>query len=347
MRLAARMELKSGMILGEDVIHQGNVVFKADTVLDDHIIERLKRYSIMAVTIKEPIDLATTKYEKLRLSQGFKAFEQQYNKELFFFKKKMISFISNGEKLAEEDLLKIYYDLSKYLPNSNSLLDYLYCMLPNEDELTFNQLLSSALLAGTMADWLSMNEESRKTMILCGFYYDIGKALLPYQILWKPEKLTNEEFEIVRQHPVKGYDLIKNLNIRQEVKNCVLMHHEKIDGSGYPYHLEGNILDKYTKYITIVDAYIAMASPRSYRAALSPLQIIEIFEKDLHKFDPELMIPIIKHIAEAQIGNNVTLSDGTKWEVFLLNPIKYSRPMLRNDKNEIINLLEHPELDYA
>lgn len=347
MKVTARMALKPGDILGEDVIYQGNIIYAADTELDDFIIERLKRYSIMAVTIKEPVDFAKTKYEKLRYDDDFKAFEREYAKSLFVFKRKMIGFLQTGNKLDENELLNIYYHLAKYIPNPTKLMDYLYTMLPNEDELTFNQLLSSGLFAGMLADWLSMNEESRKTLILCGFYYDIGKTALPYQILWKPDKLTPQEFEMIKQHPIAGYDLVKNLNIRQDVKNCVLMHHEKLDGSGYPYHLEGDAIDKYTRYIAIVDAYIAMASPRSYRKALNPLQIVGIFEKDVYKFDAELLIPVMKRIADAQIGNIVRLTDESEWEVFVIHPEKMSRPLLRNDKNEVLDLMEHPELDFA
>jgi len=347
MKLAARMAIKPGEVLAQDVEYQGEVIFKADTVLDDHIIKRLARYSIMAVMIKEPVDFAKTRYEKLQYDENFKSFEKKYNEMLLYFKKKMNRFVDTRVKISEEELLKIYYDMAEYIPSGATLLDYLYTMLPNEDELTYNQLLSSALLAGAFADWLSMNEEGRKTMILCGFYYDIGKLTLPYQLLWKPEKLTDFEFDMIKSHPVVGYDMVKHQNLSQAVKNCVLMHHEKIDGSGYPYHLSGDAIDKYTRYIMIVDAYIAMASPRSYRKALTPLQILGNFERDIDKFDAELLLPIMKRIADAQIGNHVTLSDGTQWEIFIIHPQKFSRPLLKNDNNEFLDLMEYPNLDFA
>ena len=62
--------------------------------------------------------------------------------------------------------------------------------MPSEDELTYTQGLNAALLAGAFADWLSLSEEEKNTLILCGFYYDIGKLQLPYELLWKPGKLT-------------------------------------------------------------------------------------------------------------------------------------------------------------
>ena len=81
--------------------------------------------------------------------------------------------------------------------------------MPSEDELTYTQGLNAALLAGTFADWLSMSEEEKNTLILCGFYYDIGKLQLPYELLWKPGKLTeflNGLADLIRkEHDKKGY----------------------------------------------------------------------------------------------------------------------------------------------
>lgn len=346
MKIVARMELKPGMVLGEGVFYQDRCIFPTDTVLDDEIIGKLKRYSIMCVTIKENIDLATTRYEKIRYDVKFQNFEKAFSSALLQFKHLMKEFLQTKNKIEDDKLLQIYYDLYTYIPSGSVMLDYLYTMMPSEDELTYTHCLSSALLSGTLADWLSMNEESRKTLILCGFYYDIGKLLLPYQLLWKPGKLTPEEYETVKQHTIIGYDLIKNLNIRQHVKNAVIMHHERIDGSGYPFHLNASTIDIYARYMAIVDAYIAMAAPRSYRAALTPLQIIGNFEKNIDKYDAELLLPIMKRIADAQIGNHVVLENGSEWEVFIIHPMTLSRPLLKNKENEFYDLAEHPEMAF-
>ena len=73
--------------------------------------------------------------------------------------------------------------------------------------------------------------------------------------------------------------MVKNLNMNQHVKNSVIMHHERLDGTGYPYRLNELTIDKYARYMAIIDAYVAMASPRSYRSAFTPLSILADFEK--------------------------------------------------------------------
>ena len=177
------------------------------------------------------------------------------------------------------------------------------------------------------------------------FTADIGKLQLPYELLWKPGKLTEEEFKIIKTHPVVGYTSVRNQDLNEHVKNAVIMHHERLDGSGYPYHMSGQKIDVYARYMAIIDAYIAMASPRTYRNALTPLQILGNFEKSLDKYDVDLLMPIMKRIADAQIGTNVQLNDGSVWEVLIIHPNKFSRPILKNEKNEFVDLLQRTDLE--
>lgn len=347
MKTITKMELKPGMIIGEAVIDKGKILFEAGTKVDSRIIERLNRHSVLCVTIKEDIDLATTHYEKIRFNENFKAFEKTYAILLSQYKAEMKLFLYSGTKPADSVLLGIYNELYSYISSGAVLLDYLYNMMPNEDELTYTHSLNVALLAGTFADWLGMDEEAKNTLILCGFYYDIGKLRLPYEILWKPGKLTDDEYELVKNHTVIGYMMVRNQALNEHVKNAVIMHHERLDGSGYPYHISGSNIDVYARYIAIADAYIAMASPRAHRNALTPLQILGNFEESLRKYDVELLLPLMKRIADAQIGTHIQLDDGSVWEVLIIHPNKFSRPILRNDKNEFLDLMERTDMEIS
>lgn len=169
--------------------------------------------------------------------------------------------------------------------------------------------------------------------------------MLPYELLWKSEKLTPEEYKQIQTHPVVGYSLIRALPLDNHVKNAVIMHHERLDGSGYPYHMKGQKIDVFARYIAIVDAYIAMASPRSYRMAFTPLQILGNFEQNITKFDTELLLSVMRRIADAQIGSRIQTNDGRVWEVILIHPHKLSRPILKNDDNQLLDLCEYPELE--
>ncbi len=344
MKSVARMELTPGMILGEDVIHQNNILFPKDTVLTESIIERLNRYSIMCVTIMEDADFAKTHFEKVRVKEHFKVFEMKHTHNLFMFKKSLSSFLSNGQLVNSELLLAIYNDIASTYSSGSELLDFLYNLMPNEDELTYTHCLNSALLAGAFADWVKLSPEETKKLILCCFYYDIGKLRIPYNIMWKPGKLTPEEYEYVKIHTIIGYHSLNITNIDKDIKDAVLMHHERMDGSGYPNKLVGHDISVYARYIAIIDTYIAMASPRSYRSALTPLQIMEHFEKNLEKYDTELLLPLMKRISDAQIGKTIQLNDDSVWEIFIIHPTRMAHPILKNDEGQILDMNTRPDL---
>lgn len=344
MKSVAISEFTSGMVLGEDIFYQGEVLYHKDTVLNTTIIERLKRYSIMCATVMENVDFVTTHYEKIHFNEDFRNFEKRHTENLLRYKQLMHNFLAGGQLIPDEELFAIYDNMYSTYTYSSELLDFLYNLTPNEDELTYNHCLNSALLAGTLADWVRMPEDEKRLLILCGFYYDIGKLKLPYEILWKPDKLTDDEYQLVKKHPVIGYALLKNTPVDEHIKNAVIMHHERMDGTGYPYHMKTTKIDVYARYIAMIDTYIAMASPRSYRSAYTPLQILGHFQSSLFKYDMEIMIPLMKHIGDAQIGTMVQLNDGSAWEVFIINPTSYARPLLKNEKNEFLNLHDYPDL---
>ncbi len=345
MKAIARMELYPGMILGEDVISQGNVLFPAGTVLTQNNIDRLKRCSVLVCTIMEDIDLASTHYEKLRCSQDFKLFEEKHGKNLIRCRHLMNDFVNEGKLIPEKLLLAIYSDMRSTYANGSVLLDYLYNLMPNEDELTINHSLNSSLLAGAFAEWMEISDLDKKNLVLAGFYYDIGKLKIPYDLLWHPGKLTEEEFETVKRHTAIGWSMINSLGLDPKIEDAVLTHHERMDGSGYPTHAKGDNIGIYARYLAIVDTYLAMASPRPHRSALTPLQIIGHFERNIAQYDAEILVPLMKRIADAQIGSSVVLNDESVWDVVLIHPDRFSRPVLKNSKDQALDLLEHPELE--
>ena len=133
MKSAARMALKSGMILGEDVIYQDNILYAKDTVLTDAIIERLNRYSIMCVTVMEDIDFAKTHFERVRYKDDFKLFEKKHTQNLFLYKKLIGTFLATGQLVRPELLLAIHNDLASTYSGGSELLDFLYNLMPKNE----------------------------------------------------------------------------------------------------------------------------------------------------------------------------------------------------------------------
>ncbi|MCR5671809.1 MAG: HD domain-containing protein [Butyrivibrio sp.] len=347
MKAVARMELKPGMVTADDILNYKNeIIVTANTKITDTIIEKLARQSIMVVPIKEDIDFATTHFEKVRLSEGFKTFESTYNIYFPVYKNLVISSVNNRTPIKMEQLMEVYRNIIVCAKSGELLLDYLYNMLPGEDDMTHAHCLNSALIAGVFGTWLGLSNEDISLLIQCAFVYDIGKLSIPYQILWKPERLTSEEYRMVMRHTTIGYDFLKSLGTFDEhVLNAAAQHHERCDGSGYPRSLTDTEIDKFAKYIAIIDTYEAMTSPRSYRQKLNPFQIIANYENEgFVKYDYAAIKSILSHIANSQLGFNVQLSSGQIGEVILINEKALSRPLIKLGDNTLLDLSTNKQL---
>lgn len=122
--------------------------------------------------------------------------------------------------------------------------------------------------------------------------------------------------------------------------------HEKCDGSGYPMGLKSEDIPDFAKIITIADIYDAMTSSRIYRKALCPFHVVRDMEQDAFtKFDPKFSLPFLKNVATSYIGNNVKLSDGRTGEVVLINEHALSRPIVKCEGNEFVDLSKERNLE--
>lgn len=348
MKTVARMALKNGMVIGEDVYsYQNTLIYPKDTVVDEYVIARLARHSIMCVSIKEEIDYATTHFEKVRLSKEFQYFESAYNECMPIYRKIMTDFVERGVPVRMSRLMELYVKISSCARNGEQLLDFLYNMLPSEDDMTHAHCLNSALIAGVFGTWLSLSKEDIFLLIQCGFFYDIGKLKLPQELLWKPEKLNDLEFTKLKTHTMLGFDLLKDQNLNEHVIKATLMHHERCDGSGYPSRLRKDQIDIFAKYIAVIDAYEAMTSARTYRQSLNPFQVIANFERDGYvKYDESILRPILSRIASAQLGFTVRLTNDVEAEIIMINEEHLSRPLLKAGDQKI-DLAMQPDLDIA
>lgn len=120
--------------------------------------------------------------------------------------------------------------------------------------------------------------------------HDLGKIKIPKEIINKPDKLTDEEYEIIKYHPVASYEMIEDLSSFEDIKHIVRHHHERYDGKGYPDGLKGDEACLASKIVAVVDAYEAMTSTRSYRRALShEYAMSQLTKGSGTQFDPKVI----------------------------------------------------------
>jgi HD-GYP domain-containing protein (c-di-GMP phosphodiesterase class II) len=145
-----------------------------------------------------------------------------------------------------------------------------------------------AWLAGRLAIAAGMNEEQAERVRIAGIVHDVGKIGVPEVVLQKPGKLTEKEFDLIKQHPVIGHTILKDIAPLHDVLPGVLYHHERWQGGGYPEGIAGEEIPRLGRLLAVVDTFDAMSSARSYRPAIARDQVLsEIAACAGTQFDPE------------------------------------------------------------
>ena len=312
------------------------------------MIEHLKFYQIASVSIfpenhgdRNSSTMTAQRLEtysqRIRRSPEFQRFKTDYTKKVSFMKENINNFIVNDEDLNVDQLLDETLTLFGENSTTISMFDMLHNMRQIDDS-TYAHSVNVALICRLIGKWKNFSEKDMDTLTLCGLLHDIGKSKIPNEIIGKPGKLTDSEYEEIKKHPVIGYNLVKNLDIDQRIKNAVLLHHERFDGKGYPLGLTGNEIDDFTSIVSIADVYDAMTANRCYRDGLCPFEVIAIFEKEgLTQFNPKYILTFLDHIANTYINNEVLLSDGSSGKIVLINK-KLTRPTIQLDNGNFVNL---------
>ncbi len=142
-------------------------------------------------------------------------------------------------------------------------------LLESKDIYTANHSDNTATIAHHIAKALNLSEDEVANISMAAQLHDIGKVGIPNSIINKPDKLNDEEYEIIKTHPARSYDIIKDLESFNDIAEIVRHHHERIDGKGYPDGLKGDDFSLGAKIVAVADTFEAMTSDRPYRKALS------------------------------------------------------------------------------
>jgi HD-GYP domain-containing protein (c-di-GMP phosphodiesterase class II) len=330
----ATQSIKPGMVLYNDLYSPTKILlYKANTTLTPEIIQSLSEYNFSELVLSEPDEIDLPHYKYLHRSDEFKHFNEVYSANLSAFHKIMNN-LDTGIDLNIPKLLSLRDEVLDCVMNGEQLLDYFYNMMPDENEITFNHCFNCGLICYVFGEWLGLSEDDLDNLTVSGFLFDVGKAKISDNILWKPDKLTPEEFTQVQHHINYGYELIKGRKLPSHVVSVMLMHHERCDGSGYPAGLKEERIDPYALIAAIADTYEAMTHPRAQRLALTPFQAIRVFEEQGFEKYGSNAKTILTKIANMYVGRRVMLNRTLQGAISEINEDSLSRPtVLSNGKN--------------
>jgi HD-GYP domain-containing protein (c-di-GMP phosphodiesterase class II) len=184
--------------------------------------------------------------------------------------------------------------------------------LKTADDYTYMHSVAVCALMVALARTLNLDDKQTRDAGMSGLLHDLGKAMMPMEVLNKPGKLTDEEFAIIKSHPVEGHRLlVEGGTVSGVPLDVCLHHHEKIDGSGYPHRLKDENISMFAKMGAVCDVYDAITSNRPYKAGWDPAESIrKMTEWCTGHFDTRIFQAFVKSIGIYPVGSLVRLSSG-------------------------------------
>ncbi len=199
------------------------------------------------------------------------------------------------------------------------------------DDYTFAHSVNVCVLSLIVGMSLQYNDIQLRDLGTGALLHDIGKLSVPVEILNKPDKLTDEEFQVIKKHTLEGFNILRQCNTLN--RNSVFVaygHHEKFDGSGYPQGLKGKQTHEFARIVCIADVFDAMTSDRVYRKGIEPHKVIKhLIEMSNSYFDYEIVKKFIKNVLLYPPGSAVVLSTGEKAIVVKSDKSFPDRPIVR------------------
>ncbi len=312
MRFVALEKAKPGMVLGTDLYDlQGRIVIGHGSELTENYIKRLIEYGFSGVYIEDEyskdIVIETSISPQLR-QEGMRSIRNCDVDKCVEVAKEIVKELSDKESIC--------LDLAD---------------LRSFDDYTYAHSVNVAVLCCALGIGMDLKSIDLENLVTAGLLHDLGKLCIPPEILNKPSRLTQEEYQIMKSHPVRSFELLnKQYNISAHIKQTVLLHHENVDGSGYPNGLVGKEQSLLVKILHVADVYDALTAQRPYKKGYSPLDAAEyLMGAGGVLFDSEVVEKFLQIIPLYPKGTELSLSNGLKGIVVENGGKHNMRPIVR------------------
>ena len=336
-------ELKCGMVLAGDIVSENTVLINRGAVITDILINKLKEKYILAKIevfisnndITSPI-IVDKKKTAEDIQQSFDKFSSNV--------KNIFDNIYNGDTT---DIIEVKNFAKRIQEEMNPTLDVIKNIVfygSGKDSI-YRHSVNVAALSSTLGRWLGLTDNDIDLLTCAAILHDFGKTKISRTILDKIESLTKYEFDEIKKHPVIAYTSLKKIpNLDSVVSLGVLMHHERLDGSGYPFGSKQDQINVFAKIIAIADTFDAINSTRAYKKSKGPFEALEIIQTEsLGKLDYEYCNVFLEHMINYYVGESVLLNTNTICKIVFIDINDLAHPLLING-SEFISLNQNKSL---
>jgi len=326
MRFVPAASLQPGMLVARNILGTTKAfVLKKGIVLTPSYCDYLNEKGYLGAYISDRVSdevLIEEYVDQELIGQGLKAVESQNVGAIVNLATDIVSDICKRKTVSVD-----FFDLRAF------------------DDYTYHHSVNVGVYAVAVGQSMGLDRDDLNKLCLAAICHDLGKQMVPIEILNKNGKLTDEEYEVIKTHPRGSFDILsEHHTIPAVVRQAVLMHHENEDGTGYPLGRESKDIPLFAKILHVVDVYDALTCKRPYKDPFAPASAVEYINSHVGMmFDAAVVEAMNTCIPAYPPGITVTLSDGR--EAIVITHTKNAlRPKVKLlDSEEIIDLLNDPE----
>lgn len=353
-------QLKVGMVIAETIQINENKPIEKNSTLTSELLELLHKEEI----IDEICIYKTKKYynpdfensenetsennlsstKRASLCETVSILEKSFNSIAInlnqtFFK------LGKFKNTNMDEVRIISKQLQEKMTDLNALINDIVFFWSGADSI-YRHSINVAVLCNLLGRWIGLEDKKVLLLTYSGLLHDIGKTQIDSTIFSTNNTLSEEEFKKVKAHPLLGYNIVKEINfLDKSVAQGILMHHERLDGSGYPLGIENDKISQFAKIIAIADVFDAINSNRSYRKKKLPFEALEIIkEESFGKLDYNYCNIFLHHMFSYYIGKDVILNNDKKAQIIQMDINNLDRPLILLEDN-FIKLSENRDLD--
>jgi putative nucleotidyltransferase with HDIG domain len=342
--------LRKGMTIVEDIYSKTGAILVAEgSPVTKEVVNLLTRHFIDNVAVEYQTQADSVPAMQIEnaprvTEKEFREFQETFEVAENTLSDNLKDIVYNSKDINVQLLLNTMNSILEKANNEASLSDMLLMMKQNVSGL-YTHAINVSLFGQILARWLNCTKQETESIAVSGLLHDIGILKFSDDALsgftFRAEYETNK----YEKHAIYGYNIIKDQNIDIDIKQAVLTHHERMDGSGFPMKVKQPNINKISRIIAIADTYDTLTMREENVETISVFSAIKKMEEFCYnnKMDSSFLITFTSHIAETMIRHHVLLSNGSTGQVVMINKYNLSRPLIQVGQT-FVDLTKNPDL---